>query len=525
MMDETNIQALPRLDEKKQEETSIDGEFEHVENRSNTSASPVDDEGDNGLLGERRAAAERRLVRKLDARLLPTIVLVFILNYIDRTAVTSARLKGLEQDLGLSDIQYNTILAILYASYCPAQIPSNMILNRITRPSLYIGCCVVIWGLTSTLTGVTHNFVGILLCRTFIGLPEAAFYPGAIYLLSRWYTRRELAFRSAILYGGLLISNAFGSLMAAGILSNMEGTLGIRAWRWLFYIEGAITMFVGFLTIYLLPDYPHNTRWLSPAERRLAQVRLAEDAGEADEDTSTDTAWSGLVLAVKDPKVLIMAVMTCAQLLGLSFVQFFPTLSATLGFNTTISLLLAAPPWILSTIVTMISAYHADRTGERYFHLAVPWWGVIVGYIIGLSTMATGGRYVSLFLMACGYAGFALTAVWVSNAVPRPPAKRAAAIGIVNGFGNIGNLIGSFTWKAEWGPDYHPSMWISLGALILTSVLGLVVRYMLIAENRQLEREELADPATRERIEDAARLEGITVQEALARKRGFRYLY
>ena len=71
------------------------------------------------------------------------------------------------------------------------------------------------------------------------------------------------------------------------------------------------------------------------------------------------------------------------------------------------------------------------------------------------------------------YAGFALTAVWVSNAIPRPPAKRAAAIGIVNGFGNIGNLIGSFTWKAEWGPDYHPSMWISLGALLLTSALGL----------------------------------------------------
>ncbi|KZV75903.1 MFS general substrate transporter [Peniophora sp. CONT] len=520
-----DLQASPRLDEKKRDDTSVDGEFEHVENASAASASPIDDKGDNELLGEKRAAAERRLVRKLDARLLPTIVLVFILNYIDRTAVTSARLKGLEQDLGLSDIQYNTILAILYASYCPAQIPSNMILNRITRPSLYIGCCVVIWGLTSTLTGVTTSFVGILLCRTFIGLPEAAFYPGAIYLLSRWYTRRELAFRSAILYGGLLISNAFGSLMAAGILGNMEGALGIRAWRWLFYIEGAITMFVGFLTMYLLPDYPHNTRWLSPAERRLAQVRLSEDAGEADEDTSTDTAWSGFVLAMKDPKVPIMAVMTCAQLLGLSFVNFFPTLTSTLGFSTTISLLLAAPPWILSTIVTVLSAWHADRTGERYFHIAVPWWGVILGYIIGLTTMVTGGRYVAMFLMACGYAGFALTAVWVSNAIPRPPAKRAAAIAIVNGFGNIGNLIGSFTWKAEWGPDYHPSMWISLGSLLLSTVLGLVIRYMLIAENHQLERAEMADSSTRERIEDAARLEGITLQEALERKKGFRYLY
>ena len=103
-----------------------------------------------------------------------------------------------------------------------------------------------------------------------------------------------------------------------------------------------------------------------------------------------------------------------------------------------------------------------DRTGERFFHICVPWWGVIVGYIIGVTTFSIGGRYVAMFLMACGYAGthlccstvqrlglwlicrflsgFALTLVWVSNAVPRPPAKRSAAIAVVNGFGNLGNL-------------------------------------------------------------------------------------
>ncbi|KAI0653992.1 MFS general substrate transporter [Cubamyces menziesii] len=481
-----------------------------------------------------RAAAERRLVRILDWRLLPTIVLIFIMNYIDRTAVTAARLKGLEQDLGMSDIQYSVILAVLYASYVPAQIPSNMILNRITRPSYYIPFCVVIWGLTSALTGVSKTYAGMVVARIFVGLPEArsipvlaAFYPGAIYLLSRWYTRKELAFRSAILYGGLLISNAFGSLMAAGILSRMEGKLGIPAWRWLFYIEGAITVTIGILAAFLLPDYPHNTRWLTPAQRRLAQVRLAEDAGEADEDVSTDSAMKGLIMALKDPKVPIFAVMTCSQLLGLGFVNFFPTIAGTLGFSTTVTLLLAAPPWILATIVCCISAWNADRTGERFFHICVPWWGVILGYIIGVSTFSIGGRYVAMFLMACGYSGFALTAVWVSNAVPRPPAKRAAAIAIVNGFGNLGNLISSFVWKAEWGPDYHQSMYIGIAALGLATVLAVVIRVILINQNKRLEREELANlsGARRERIEDAARLEGITFEEALKRKKGFRYLY
>lgn len=474
-----------------------------------------------------RLEVERRIVRKLDMRLMPTLFLIYIMNYIDRNGITTARLKGLQKDLHISDVQYATVIAILYASYCPAQIPSNMALNYVSRPSLYIGGCVVLWGLTSALTGVTHNFAGILACRVFIGLPEAAFYPGAMYLLSRWYTRKELAFRSAALYCGLLLSNAFGTLLAAGILSGMEGARGIRAWRWLFYIEGAITMVVGLFSMWLLPDYPNNTRWMTDLETRVAQARIAYDAAEADTDNVGDSPLLGFKLAIKDPKVLLFAIMTLAQLLGLSFVNFFPTLTATLGYSTTITLLLAAPPWIYASIVCLLSAWHADRTGERYFHIAGWWWGVILGYIIALSTMSTGGRYVSLFLMASGYAGFAINLTWVANAIPRPPAKRAAAIGIVNGCGNIGNLIGSYTWKSDWSPGYHPSMIISLCSLVLSSILALVIRQILVHENKKLaaeERSNLSD-ANKDRVKEAARLEGISFEEALEKRRGFRYLY
>lgn len=495
------------------------------EKDSNTSFKA--DEDARLLATEERAAAERKIKRMLDWRLMPTMILIYLLNYIDRTAVTSARLKGLEQDLHLNDIDYETILAILYASYCPAQIPGNMILNIVSRPSLFIGTCVVLWGLTSAMTGVTRNFAGILLCRVFIGLPEAAFYPGAVYLLSCWYTKKELSFRGAILYAGLLISNAFGSLIAAGILANMEGVRHIRAWRWLFYIEGAITMVIGFLAMWSLPDYPRNTRWMSKAQRRLAQVRLAEDAGEADEDTAGESIWDGIRLALTDVKVYIFALMSCSQLLALSFVNFFPTLAETLGYGTTVSLLLCAPPWIWAAIACVVNAWHCDRTGERFWHLSIWWWGVIIGYIIGLSTMATGARYFSLFLMASGYAGFALTVVWVSNTIPRPPAKRSVAIGIVNGFGNLGNLIGSFVWKAEWGPEYHQSMIIGIASMALAISLGILMRTMLKRENARMAAQELREitDAERERIEDAAKLEGITFEEALERRKGFRYLY
>ncbi|KAK0469862.1 major facilitator superfamily domain-containing protein [Desarmillaria tabescens] len=447
----------------------------------------------------RDARLERVLVCKLDMRMLPTVFLIFIMNYIDvgvafiqRLAITTARLKGLEDDLGLTagggtDLEYSVILSVLYATYFPAQIPSNMALNYITRPSLYIGGCVVFWGLISALTGVTHSFRGILACRLFLGIPEAAFYPGTMYMLSRWYTKKELAFRSAILYSGLLISNAFGSSIAAGILGEMEGKRGIRAWRWLFYIEGSITICIGLLSMWLLPDYPHNTHWMSPGEQSLAQARIAEDAGEADKDNKEDTPLHGLKLALKDPLVYVFSIMNIAQLLGLSFSNFFPTLTETLGFSTTVSLLLCVADSRLQTAVGVFCNY---RTGERFLHISGWWWVVIVGFIIALSTMHTGARYASLFLMACGYTGFALTLVWVSNVIVRPPAKRAAAMDIVNGVGSLGFLIGSYTWKTAWRPEYHQSMAISLAALIFSTVLSIGIRQSLIRENKRLDNED-----------------------------------
>ncbi|KAJ8454321.1 hypothetical protein ONZ45_g19352 [Pleurotus djamor] len=330
------------------------GDVQEVENRSSTS-SIKHEAAVSGLPppgSPERTLAEKKLVRKLDMRLLPAIFIIYIMNYIDRNGITTARLQGMEQDLGITDVQYATVIAILFVSYCPAQIPSNMLLNVVSRPSVYIGGCVVAWGLTSALTGITQNFGGILTCR-------AAFYPGAVYLLSRWYTKKELALRSAVLYAGLLISNAFGALIAAGILSTMEGKRGIRAWRWLFFIEGSITCTIGFMSMWALPDYPHNTRWITPFESRLAQARLADDAGEADKDSNEDSALKGLVMALKDSKTYVFAMMSITQLLGLSFVQFFPTLTGTLGFSTTVTLLLAAPPWVLASIMCCLNAWHS----------------------------------------------------------------------------------------------------------------------------------------------------------------------
>jgi len=189
---------------------------------------------------ETRARVEKRLKLKLDARC-ALFVLIYIMNYLDRNNIAAARLKGLQDDLKLDDNEYATCLSILYVGYILMQVPSNMFINKIQRPSLYLGAIMLLWGLISTLSGNVHNFTGMVVIRFFLGFTEAAFLPGALLILSKWYTRRELTKRNAVLFCGNLISNAFSALIAAGVLSEMDGVLGHASWRWLFWSKSFIS--------------------------------------------------------------------------------------------------------------------------------------------------------------------------------------------------------------------------------------------------------------------------------------------
>jgi len=441
---------------------------------------------------EARKKLERKLLWKLDARM-SILIIIYILNYIDRNNAGAARLRGLQTDLHLTGQQFPTLLSILYVGYIIMQIPSNMLMNYVGKPSLHIPICMMIWGMMSILTGITTNFVGALLTRFFLGFVEAAFFPGSLFLISKWYKRSELGSRTALLYCGNIISNAFGSLMASGILDSMQGKLGRAAWRWLFYIEGSLTIFFAICAIFILPDFPATTRgrWLSDEERRLAMRRMEEDAGVGDEsETEAGGASRGLWLAISDWRVWWMAFLMLSQVVALSFNSYFPTLSATMGFNGTVTLLLCAPPFIWAAIEAYLVSRHSDKTGERFWHMSIPYVIGIVGFIIAISTMNTAARYVSLFLMAQQYAGFVVLYTWVSNSFPRPPSKRAVAVALVNAFSQLGNVAGSYVWPSAWGPTYRNSYAICIATSGLATIMGYIFKLHLESLNRQLDKQE-----------------------------------
>ncbi|KIK44076.1 hypothetical protein CY34DRAFT_11321 [Suillus luteus UH-Slu-Lm8-n1] len=445
-----------------------------------------------GLPSHARDDRERRLVRKIDLRM-SVVVLLYALNYIDRANASSARLGGFEKDLHLHGSQYSTILSIVYVGFCIMQVPANMFLHWLERPAILIPCCMMIWGIVSTLTGITRNYIGVLLARFFLGVAEAPFFPGAIFLISGWYKRDELAVRTTLVTCGGVISAGFGSLFASGILTNMQGVLGQAAWRrelWLFFIEGGATIAVAICAMFILPNFPHNTRWLTPEERSLAISRLANDGNGRIDGPGKRKTVQGLWDALLDWKVWWFAVALIVDYMVLSFVIYFPTIVATMGYDTTVTLLLAAPPWVLATIGAFALSRYSDRTQQRFICIFASNTLVALGFTISICTMNMVARYVSLFLMAQTAAGQIVLWAWVNNTFARQPAKRAVAVALISAMSAIGNIVGSFVWPLNWGPTYRYSYAICLAALgVSTGMLG-VMHLHLKRENEQIERNE-----------------------------------
>ena len=246
----------------KKDETLVEGleaiKHEHVQNTDGIEMPP----SLAGLSENEYNKLGKKATLKMDLIIMPILVIMYILNYLDRQNIASAKLANIEEDLNLSPVDYQTSVSILFCSYSkyllddkkpqddffsrllamaywrlistPSvlfQVPSNMIAGRIKWPGLYICCSMVLWGAISACMAAVQNFGGLLAARVALGAVEAVFFPGALYFLSMFYNRKQFALRAAILYSGSQLGNAFGTLFAIAILE-LDGAHGIQGWRW-----------------------------------------------------------------------------------------------------------------------------------------------------------------------------------------------------------------------------------------------------------------------------------------------------
>jgi hypothetical protein len=227
------------------------------------------------------------------------------------------------------------------------------------------------------------------------------------------------------------LSSAFGGLVGAGVQYGLDGVHGLESWRWLFILEGVCTVAFALTCIFILPDFPHTTRWLSEEEKAIATFRLRDRNGNNDEERGS--LLSGLRMAVTDYKVWILAGIVITKTSAAAVTSFIPTLVKTFGYSKIQSLLLVAPPYVFAAICAMCISISSDRRQERYCHLVIPLSFGMVGYIIAAATTTLAPRYVSLFLMLGGvYGGFNVAIAWISATLPHPMEKRAAALALTN---------------------------------------------------------------------------------------------
>ncbi|KAI0401508.1 allantoate permease [Xylaria palmicola] len=441
-------------------------------------------------------AMHKKLMRKVDWHLLPLLVLMYLLNFLDRNNLSQARLGTLEADLGLKGTDFNLATSILFVGYILMQLPSNLLLTKV-RPSLYLGAAMAIWGVISTAQAAARSFGGLVAARFFLGFAEAPFFPGAIFLMSSWYTRGEMAHRIAWFYSGSSLANAFGGLIGAGVLSNLSGAHGISGWRWLFIIEGTITIGVALLAMFILPNYPANTKWLTPEEQAYAQWRLADDTGEADLADSISVK-EGVKMAFKDPKLYLFTLLQHVSILSQAFQYFFPTIVKTLGFGTVETLLLTVPVWIATFLVSLVVTYTSGRFADRSIHIISLMLVSVIGNIIAVSTLNTGARFFAIFLLPIGaVTAYQIILAWVANSFPRPLVKRSACISFANLIGNSANIYGSYMYPASDGPRYLPGGAATAAVALLVAVIALVARLVLQRENKKLDALETSEPEGR----------------------------
>ncbi|PHH61470.1 hypothetical protein CDD81_317 [Ophiocordyceps australis] len=432
---------------------------------------------------------ERKLVRRIDLHLMPFLILMFLLNFLDRSNLSQARQGSLEQDLGMSGTDFNLATSIFFVGYLVMQLPSNVVITRV-RPSLYLATAVLLWGLVSTCNAAARSFHHLVIIRFFLGFVEAPFFPGAVFLMSSWYTRAELTRRIAWFYCGNTLASMFGGLVAYGILKNLSGLGGIAGWRWLFIIEGSTTIAVAIVSAFFLPDYPTTTRWLNSEEREFAAWRLAADIHEADE-RSTASVWQGLKLAFGDYRLYLFVLLTHMSILSCAFQYFFPTIVQTLGYGHLFTLLLTVPPWFAAFAVSCLVNWTAARTGDRSIHICCLCIIAAIGNIISIASRSTAARFFAMFLMLMGaISAFTIVVSWVAGSFPRPRVKRSVVIAVANLVGNTANIYGSYMYSQDTGPRYLPGGVTNAAICLLTGALAIALRYLHKWENKKLERTE-----------------------------------
>ncbi|KAK7218401.1 hypothetical protein V2G26_006404 [Clonostachys chloroleuca] len=319
-----------------------------------------------GMSVEERELEERRLLWKLDIQLIPWLCLLYLICFLDRTNIGNAKIAHLAEDIPMTTSEFNATLTIFFVGYAAFEVLANFLLKRF-RPSIFIPSTMVLWGACMLSMGFVTSWSGLMATRWWLGVTEAGLFPGVNYYLSCWYKRSEFGVRAAIFFSAAAIAGSFGGLLAAAI-QTMNGVANYAGWRWIFIIEGGITIVIGIVSYWMVHDFPDEAKFLNEDDRARVLLRLKEDkqSSAEHEDFKIDFLWA----ALKDWKMYVGMLIYMGPLMPLySFSLFLPTIIQNMSFTGPEDIiknqLLSVPPYVLAALLTIVVGFWSDRIQRR----------------------------------------------------------------------------------------------------------------------------------------------------------------
>ena len=414
---------------------------------------------------------EKRTLRKITWRIVPFIMILYLIAYIDRVNIGFAAIT-MKEDLGFTASILGFGAGIFFLGYFLFEVPSNIILHKVGA-RIWIARVMVTWGIIAGGMAFVESSTSFYVMRFLLGVAEAGFFPGIILYLSYWFPARNRAGVIALFMAAAPIATAIGSPISAALLE-MHGIMGLAGWQWMFLIEAIPAVILGVVVFFYMTDRPEKAAWLKPDEREwLVKTMQAEDANKGGQQQHS------ILRGLANPRVLALALIYFGTSAGLYTLGIWaPQIIKELGVSSmTVGLLNAIPP-IISVGAMILWSRHSDKTNERTWHVALACLTAAVGLAIAASTGSMFGLIAALTIVNVGIS-CSKPPLWSMPTMFLSGAAAATGIATINSIGNLGGFAGPamIGWVKDQTGSFAGGLYFVAGLLILSTVLTLVLSF------------------------------------------------
>jgi ACS family tartrate transporter-like MFS transporter len=420
---------------------------------------------------------DRATLRKVAWRFLPFLILAYIVNYLDRTALSVAALT-MNQDLGFTSRQFGFAAGMFFVGYCLFEVPSNLALYRYGA-RVWLTRIMITWGLASAATALVVGPNSFYLIRFLLGVAEAGFFPGVAYFLSTWFPR---AYRARILAWFLLgipASSLVGSPIA-GMLLELNGTWGIAGWKWLFILTSAPAILLGVMLPFFLSNRPEEAKWLTPDER-AAVLSLLE--GEKTEQSQMSHHATGLKAAFTDIRVLILAACQFGLIVGSYGIGvWLPLIIKTKEISNLHVSFISAIPYLFATFVPIIWAAYSDKKDNKVNSVVIGCLVAAAGLMLSMQAQTLSVGLIGITLALIGI-NTARAIFWAIPTRFLSGVASAGGLAMINSVGTVGGFVGPsmIGMLKDATGSFHAGLFGMAIFLILSALLAGSLHYF----NRQ----------------------------------------